>query len=84
MRPKIRKVNTKKRKQERKEAARALQRKTAAFLDHPTECCVCATPFVRDSATVKTWQVVINEERVRLTCPTCWATINKVLEKENE
>ena len=84
MRPKIRKINTKKRKEERKEAARDLQRKTAAFLDHPTECCVCSTGFIRDNKTVKTWQVVINEDRVRLTCPACWTKINQVLDKIND
>ena len=77
---KIRKVNTKKRKKERKEAMERLEKQTAAFLDHPKECCVCKTEFARNYETVKTWQVTVVEDRVRLTCPNCWSKITEVLE----
>ena len=77
---KIRKVNTKKRKKERKEAKERLEKQTAAFLDHPKECCVCGVPFVRNHETVKTWQVSVIEDRVRLTCPICWGKITEALE----
>lgn len=80
MRPKIRKVDTNKRKKQRKEAERRLAKQAASFLDHPTECCVCKTHFERNKETVKTWQVVQRENRVRLTCPDCWAKINETLE----
>ena len=79
---KLRKVNTRKRKQERKDAVEALQKKTAAFLDHPKECCVCSAEFKRTRQTVKTWQVTVRENRVRLTCPDCWGKIQEVLENE--
>ena len=77
---KIRKVNTKKRKKERKEANERLERQATAFLDHPKECCVCKTEFVRNHETVKTWQVSVVEGRVRLTCPICWGKITEALE----
>ena len=79
---KLRNINTKKRKKERKNAQRKLQKQTAAFLKHPTECCVCKTEFERTTETVKTWQVVVREERVRLTCPNCWGIIQEVVEKD--
>jgi len=81
-RPKIRKVNTNKRKKDRKDAQEALQKKTAAFLDHPKECCVCDAIFERTKEAVKTWHVVVNEDRVRLTCPDCWSTIEKAVESK--
>ena len=77
---KVRKVNTKKRKKDRKEAKERLERQATAFLDHPKECCVCKAEFVRDHETVKTWQVSVVEDRVRLTCPICWGKITEALE----
>ncbi len=82
MRPKLRKVNTKKRKRLRKEATQKLQKQAAAILDHPKECCVCHTEFVRNKETVQSWHVTVYEERVRLTCPHCWGTISEVLERK--
>jgi len=83
-RPKIRKVDSHKRKKARKDAQEALQQKTAAFLDHPKECCICKAAFERNKETVKTWHVVVNEKRVRLTCPSCWGKINDILENKND
>ena len=83
MRPKLRKVNTKKRKKKRAEAQQQLQKQAAAFLKHPTECCMCKAKFERTPDTVKTWQVVVNDDRVRLTCPTCWAHLLEALEDNN-
>ena len=69
-----------KKKKERKEAKERLEKQAAAFLSHPKECCVCKTEFERTHETVKTWQVTVVEDRVRLTCPDCWGKINEVLE----
>jgi predicted RNA-binding Zn-ribbon protein involved in translation (DUF1610 family) len=80
---KLRKVDTTQRKKDRKEAQEALKRKTAMFLDHPKECCVCDLPFERTKETVKTWQITTREERVRLTCPNCWGTIAEALKNAN-
>jgi galactose-1-phosphate uridylyltransferase len=77
---KIRKHIPGKRKREKKEANERLEKQAAAFLDHPKECCVCKTEFERTHETVKTWQVSVVEDRVRLTCPDCWGKINEVLE----
>ena len=70
----------------RKKAAKAanekLEKVTSQMQSHPTECCLCHTPFERTKETVTTWQVMIKEENVRLTCPKCWGTIKEVIEKE--
>tara|TARA_R100000008_G_C3534629_1_gene141277 strand:- start:341 stop:595 length:255 start_codon:yes stop_codon:yes gene_type:complete len=84
MRPKIRKVNTNKRKKERKDARRQLEKQAAAFLDHPTECSVCKAPFTRTKETVKEWHVVVRSDRVRLACPRCWGLVEERLEQEND
>ena len=81
MRPKLRKVNTKKRKQERKEANKKLAEQASKMMNHTTECCVCNASFKRTKETVKTWQVTIHQERVRLTCPECWARIKERVEE---
>jgi len=81
MRPKIRKVDSNKRKKDRKAAKQQLEKQAAAFLNHPKECCVCKSPFERNKETVKSWHVVVREERVRLTCPDCWSTIQEGLER---
>jgi len=81
---KIRKVDTNKRKKDRKKAEQQLQETTAAFLRHPKECCVCKTPFERNKETVLSWQVVVREDRVRLTCPSCWKAVNEAIEKVAE
>ena len=81
---KIRKVAPGKRKQDRKDAQADMGRQVALFAKHPTECCVCKLGFERTKETVLTWQVTINENRVRLTCPTCWDTIKKAVESRDE
>ena len=80
---KLRKVNTQKRKKQRKDAQSQLEAQTSMFLDHPKECCLCHTSFERTQETVKTWQVTVRGTRVRLTCPTCSATLAAALEKLN-
>ena len=81
---KLRRVNTAKRKKERKETQRKLAERTASMLNHPTECCVCGIEFVRNRSTVKTWHVTIREDRVRLACPGCWQMVLEKAEQPNE
>ncbi len=81
---KLRKVNTKKRKQDRKDAEERLAARISLMQAHPTECCLCHTAFERTHETVKTWHVTIKEEKVHLTCPSCWGTIKKVVESRDE
>ena len=76
---KLRNIKPGLRKKTRREAAAQLEQKSAAFLDHPMECCLCEATFKRTKKTVKTWQVTVNESRVRLTCPPCWGKLNKAL-----
>jgi len=76
--PKIRKVNTAKRKKVRKQAQEALKQKTSMLLDMPEECCVCNAAFNKKSRDmVQTWHVVVFESKkiVRLSCPRCWEKI---------
>ena len=65
-----------------KDTNEKLEKVTSQMQSHPTECCLCHTPFERTQKTVKTWQVMIKEENIRLTCPSCWGTIKEVIEKE--
>ena len=80
---KLRKVSPAKRKKRAADAKAKLQKQTALMMKHPTECCVCAHLFERTEKTIKEWQVTVNEDRVRLTCPSCWQKINEALEKIN-
>jgi len=59
-----------------------VERKAKLIAAHPTECCLCDRPFERTAETVKSWHVVVNEERVRLTCPPCWAIVRHTLDNE--
>lgn len=84
-RPKLRKVDSARRKQQRKEVKRALQRRTSMFLDIPEKCCVCQTPFdKKNKEMAQTWHVVVFEERqvARLTCPSCWEKVETTMEEQ--
>lgn len=78
---KIRKVNQTKRKKTRKDAQEKLQEQAALMMQHPKECCVCKNEFKRTKESVKTWQVTIQDGRIRLTCSGCWATVLDELER---
>tara|TARA_R110002012_G_scaffold528_2_gene2465 strand:- start:8747 stop:8995 length:249 start_codon:yes stop_codon:yes gene_type:complete len=79
---KIRRIKPGQKKRERRDAEAALKKKTAAFLDHPQECCVCTTPFERTKETVSSWHVSVIEGRVRMACPDCWNLVRQTVEKE--
>ena len=81
-RPKLRKVNTKKRKKDRRDAQERLEKQTAGFLNHPKECCVCKKAFERTREAIREWHVVIREDKVRLACPRCWSMVEEALEKK--
>ena len=85
-RPKLRKTNSAKRKKEQKAVQEAFQKKTSMFLDMPEECCVCRAEFDKKSREMaQTWHVIVFEERktIRLTCPGCWAAVEKTMEETN-
>tara|TARA_R110000824_G_scaffold28730_1_gene96284 strand:- start:388 stop:636 length:249 start_codon:yes stop_codon:yes gene_type:complete len=79
---KLRKANPKKKKALRKAAEEELATQVSLMQSHPKECCLCHTEFERSHETVKTWRVMIKEDKVRLTCPSCWGTIKEVVENE--
>jgi hypothetical protein len=78
---KLRSIKPGRRKRERKDAQKIMERQVSMLAEHPTECCVCNIPFERTKEAVKTWQVTIREDRVRLTCPSCWGIIKEGLER---
>lgn len=85
-RPKLRKVDTDKRKRERKKAKKQLQERASMVLNAPDNCCVCKTPFDKKSKKMaQTWHVVVFEAKkaIRLTCPACWKEVEKVAEEKN-
>ena len=51
------------------------------MMKHPKECCICQLKFDRTPETVVEWKIVVREERVRLTCPSCWDTIQEEIGK---
>jgi hypothetical protein len=84
--PKIRKINTTKRKKERRDARNALKQRTSLLLDMPEKCCVCEIEFDKKSKEMaQTWHVVVFEERqvVRLTCPPCWQKVETNIGETN-
>jgi len=84
--PKIRKMNTARRKKARKQAQEALKQKTSMLLDMPEECCVCNDAFDKKSRDmVQTWHVVVFESKkiVRLSCPDCWEKIETEVGETN-
>ena len=76
---KLRKIDTAKRKKERKDARERLAAQATHMLNHPEDCCVCHAPFERTAETVLTWRVRVRDEAVRLTCPDCWGVIKEAL-----
>jgi galactose-1-phosphate uridylyltransferase len=78
---KLRNIKPGQRKRERREQAAALESQAAAFLDHTKECCLCKKEFIRTQETVTTWQVMVREDTVRLTCPSCWELVQTEVEK---
>lgn len=73
---------TKGSKRTHEEAMAAAERQAKLIASHPKECCLCDRPFERTPETVQTWHVVVNEERVHLTCPPCWAIVQHLPETE--
>ena len=84
---KIKKVNTNKRKKERKKSQKTLQRRLNFILDLPEECCACKKAFdKKNKKMAQTWSVAVFESRevIRLTCPECWSKVKDMIEREVE
>ena len=83
---KIRKVNTKKRKQEFRHAQQNLQQAVGSMLNMPTECTLCHAPFDKKSKDMATtWVVTTYQEKnkIYLTCPPCWETVRNVAQENS-
>lgn len=71
----------------KKKIYKALQKEMASrmnmFSRIPEKCDICQALFdKKNREMVNTWRVTVFEETqtVRLTCPSCWDTITKVVE----
>lgn len=85
-RPKIREVDTAKRKKERKRTQQVLEQRTSLFLNTPEKCCLCEAAFDKKSKKMaQTWHIVVYEDRkvMRLTCPDCQKKVDNAMEKIN-
>ena len=65
----------------KKDNAQAIEDKVAQFQNLPDMCLTCQKPFdKKDKKMVTTWSVVVKSENtVRLYCPDCWNTANKII-----
>jgi len=80
---KIKKVDTNRRKKERKEVQEKMQRTVGAMLSLPDECGVCKTFFDKKSKEMAdTWHVMVYEQKnkIYLTCPSCWDKVKVIAE----
>jgi hypothetical protein len=69
-----------------KDNSQKLADKIFQFDQLPDECLACVKPFDKKSKEhARTWNVVIKDENtVRLYCPECWDTAQKILAKYRE
>ena len=65
----------------KKDKAKTIESKMTQFQNLPEMCLTCEKPFdKKDKKMVTTWSVVVrDEETVRLYCPDCWDTANKII-----
>jgi hypothetical protein len=65
-----------------KDNSQKLADKIFQFDKLPDECLACLKPFDKKSKEMATtWNVVVRDENtVRLYCPECWTTAQKILE----
>lgn len=72
-------------KQAGAEASDAIANKMTAFGKLPDKCSACAEPFdKKDRDMLASWNVVVNQEVVRLFCPNCIQKTREVIENECE
>jgi len=76
-----RKLQRKLDKKTEKEANKDVSRKMGLFDKLEDHCLVCSKLFDRrNREMVKSWYVTVRGDNVRLYCPTCMNTANKVLD----
>jgi hypothetical protein len=66
-----------------KENSQKLAEKIFQFDKLPDECLACLKPFDKKSKEMaRTWNVVVRDkDTVRLYCPECWNTAQKVIQQ---
>ena len=69
-----------------KENSEKLAEKIFQFNKLPDECLTCLKPFDKKSKQMaRTWNIVVAQnDEVRLYCPNCWNTAQKILAKYKE
>ena len=69
-------------RQKKKEAEKEFKKKVGLFNKLEDCCLVCQKNFdKKNKEMVMTWSVVVKEETVRLYCPECWNTANKLIKE---
>ena len=75
-----RKIKRQKEKQAKKKLAKEIKQKMNMFDKISDECLACETSFDKTNKDmVRSWFVVVREDRVNLYCPTCWGLAQKVV-----
>lgn len=65
----------------KKKVEKELQKKLMLFDKLEDECLTCGEIFDKtDKEQVKSWNVVVKEDSVRLYCPTCWETAIEIVQ----
>lgn len=72
-----------KKAQKKADAQSKLIKQVSLFDKLPDECSACSKPYDKqDKQMARTWNVVVkDEETVRLYCPNCWNTANKIIQE---
>ena len=79
---KVSSLKKKIKRQQEKEAKKDLQEKVGLFNKLSEECLVCQKDFdKKNKEMVMSWSVIVHEDKVRLYCPACWDTANKLIEE---
>ena len=72
-------------KQVGKNGAENIANQMTMFGNLPEQCSACTEPFdKKDKEMVRSWNVVVNQEVVRLFCPKCIQKTREVIENECE
>ena len=72
-------------KQAGAEGAENITNQMSMFGKLPQQCSACTEPFdKKDKEMVQTWSVVVNQEVVRLFCPSCIAKTREAFKNECE
>ena len=72
-----------KKAQNKADSQSKIAKQVGLFHKLPEECLMCEKPYDKKSKEMaRTWNVVVkDEDTVRLYCPNCWNTANKIIQE---